>query len=173
MHDIRAIRENPADFDRGLAKRGMEPLSETLIGLDDRRKAAVSALQNALELRNSRSKEIGQAKARRDDSRAGELMAEVARLKESVPGLEQEEREAVEALDGLLASIPNLPKDDVPVGADEAGNVERHRSGSPRNLPVAKQHFEIGEALGLMDFETAAKLSGSRFVVLKAGLARL
>jgi seryl-tRNA synthetase len=173
MHDIRAIRENPAVFDRGLAKRGMEPLSGTLIGLDDRRKAAVSALQNALELRNSRSKEIGQAKARRDEARAGELMAEVARLKESVPALEREEREAAQALDQWLASIPNLPKDDVPVGADESGNVERHRSGSPRNLPVARQHFEIGEALGLMDFETAAKLSGSRFVVLKGELARL
>ncbi|MBM6596123.1 serine--tRNA ligase [Microvirga pudoricolor] len=173
MHDIRAIRENPAAFDQGLQKRGMEPLSERLIALDDRRKAAVSALQSALELRNSRSKEIGQAKAKKDEARAGELMAEVARLKESVPALEQEEREAGQALDTLLASLPNIPKPDVPVGADEAGNVERHRSGNPKNLTVAKQHFEIGEDLGLMDFETAAKLSGSRFVVLKGGLARL
>jgi seryl-tRNA synthetase len=173
MHDIRSIRDNPAAFDKGLLNRGTEPLSASLIALDDRRKSAVSALQAAMESRNAFSKEIGQAKARKDEARAQELMAEVARLKESIPTLEQEQREAEKALFDALASVPNLPKDDVPVGADEAGNVERHRFGNPKNLAAAKQHFEIGEALGLMDFETAAKLSGSRFVVLKGGLARL
>jgi seryl-tRNA synthetase len=173
MHDIRSIRENPAAFDQGLRNRGMEPLSERLIALDDRRKSAVSALQNALERRNAMSKEIGQAKAKKDEARAQGLMAEVARLKESIPRLEQEEREAGGELDTLLAAIPNTPKAEVPVGADEAGNVERHRFGAPRTLNSSRQHFEIGEELGLMDFETAARLSGSRFVVLKGGLARL
>jgi seryl-tRNA synthetase len=173
MHDIRFIRENPAAFDQGLRNRGMEPLAERLIALDDRRKEAVSALQAALERRNSVSREIGQAKAAKDETRAQALMAEVAGLKEKVPQLEQEEREATRMLDEALAGIPNSPKADVPVGLDETGNVERHRFGNPRNLAQAKQHFEIGEAMGLMDFETAAKLSGSRFVVLKGGLARL
>ncbi|MBF9232383.1 serine--tRNA ligase [Microvirga alba] len=173
MHDIRSIRENPAAFDQGLRNRGMEPLSAQLIALDDRRKSAVSALQAALERRNSFSKEIGQAKAQKDEARAQELMAEVARLKESIPQLEQEEREVGGELETRLAAIPNIPKADVPVGSDEHGNVERHRFGNPKNLAAAKQHFEIGEAMGLMDFETAAKLSGSRFVVLKGGLARL
>ncbi len=173
MHDIRSIRENPAAFDQGLRNRGMEPLSEQLITLDDQRKSAISALQSATERRNAMSKEIGQAKAKKDEARAQELMAEVARIKETMPELEEAERVAEKALFDALAAIPNIPKADVPVGADEHGNVERHRSGNPRNLAAAKQHFEIGEALGLMDFETAAKLSGSRFVVLKGGLARL
>jgi seryl-tRNA synthetase len=173
MHDIRFIRENPAAFDKGLRDRGLEPQAERLIALDDSRKAAISALQAALERRNALSKEIGQAKASKDEARAQELMVEVARLKESVPQLEQAERGAGKELDDELAAIPNLPKDDVPIGPDETGNVERHRFGNPKNLEEAKQHFEIGEAMGLMDFEAAAKLSGSRFVVLKGGLARL
>jgi seryl-tRNA synthetase len=173
MHDIRSIRENPAAFDQGLRNRGMEPLSERLIALDDGRKGAVSALQAATERRNALSKEIGQAKAKKDEARAQELMAEVARIKEAMPELEQAERAADKALLDVLAAIPNIPKEGVPVGADEHGNVERHRFGNPKNFESPKQHFEIGEALGLMDFETAAKLSGSRFVVLRGGLARL
>ncbi|MBJ6125494.1 serine--tRNA ligase [Microvirga splendida] len=173
MHDIRSIRENPAAFDQGLRNRGMEPLSARLIALDDQRKSAISALQAATERRNAMSKEIGQAKAKKDEARAQDLMAEVARIKETMPELEEAERVAEKALFDALAAIPNIPKEGVPVGADEHGNVERHRVGNPRNLAAAKQHFEIGEALGLMDFETAAKLSGSRFVVLKGGLARL
>jgi seryl-tRNA synthetase len=173
MHDIRSIRENPAAFDQGLRNRGMEPLSAYLITLDDQRKSAISALQAATERRNAMSKEIGQAKAKKDEARASELMAEVARIKETMPELEEAERVAEKALFEALAAIPNIPKPDVPVGADEHGNVERHRVGTPQMSNSAKQHFEIGEALGLMDFETAAKLSGSRFVVLKAGLARL
>jgi seryl-tRNA synthetase len=173
MHDIRLIRENASAFDQALRNRGLEPLSGRLIALDDRRKSAVSALQQALERRNALSKEIGQAKARKDEARAQELMAEVARLKESVPLLEQAEREAEKALDETLAGVPNVPKDEVPVGPDETANVERHRFGEPKGGRGARQHFEIGEAMGLMDFEVAAKLSGARFVVLKGGLARL
>ncbi|MET0530070.1 MAG: serine--tRNA ligase [Microvirga sp.] len=173
MHDIRSIRENPAAFDKGLLNRGMEPLSARLIALDDARKSAISALQAATERRNAMSKEIGQAKAKKDEARAQELMAEVASIKETMPALEETERFAEAALFDALTSIPNIPKDDVPVGGDEHGNVERHRFGTPPTINSAKQHFEIGEALGLMDFETAAKLSGSRFVVLKGGLARM
>src|ERR687890_320527 len=173
MHDIRSIRENPAAFDQGLRNRGMEPLSAQLIALDDRRKSAISALQAATERRNALSKEIGQAKAKKDEARAQELMAEVARIKETMPELEEAERIAEKALFEALAAIPNIPKEGVPVGADEHGNAERHRFGTPPTLNSARQHFEIGEALGLMDFEAAARLSGSRFVVLKSGLARL
>jgi seryl-tRNA synthetase len=126
-----------------------------------------------MERRNAMSKEIGQAKAKKDEARAQELMAEVAQLKEAMPELEEAERAADRALLEALAAIPNIPKDDVPVGADEHGNVERHRQGHPRMLNSSRQHFEIGEALGLMDFETAARMSGSRFVVLKGQLARL
>jgi seryl-tRNA synthetase len=173
MHDVRLIRENATAFDQALRNRGLEPLSGQLIALDDRRKAAVSALQQTLERRNALSREIGQAKAKKDEARAQELMAEVGRLKESVPQLEEAGREAEMALNEALEGIPNTPKEDVPVGPDETGNVERHRFGHPRNLAAAKQHFDIGEAMGLMDFEAAAKLSGARFVVLRGALARL
>jgi seryl-tRNA synthetase len=173
MHDIRLIRENPDLFDEGLRKRGLAPLSAELIALDEHRRSAVAALQAAQERRNALSKEIGQAKAKKDEARAPELMAEVAQLKEAAPQLEAAEREVTNALNDALAEIPNTPNADVPVGGDEHDNVERHRFGEPRQLAGAKQHFEIGEAMGLMDFETAAKLSGSRFVVLRGGLARL
>src|SRR3712207_1142026 len=125
MHDIRSIRENPAAFDKGVRNRGMEPLSERLIALDDARKSAVSALQAAMEHRNAKSKEIGQAKAKKDEARAQELMAEVARLKETIPGLEEAERAAERALQEALAAIPNIPKEEVPVGADEHRSEER------------------------------------------------
>jgi seryl-tRNA synthetase len=173
MHDIRSIRDNPNAFDEGLTKRGLAPLSAGLIALDERRRAAIAALQAAQERRNALSKEIGQAKAKKDDARAAELMAEVAHLKDGAPALEAAEREASAALDKALADIPNTPNPDVPVGEDEHENVERHRFGAPRDLAMAKEHFGIGEAMGLMDFETAAKLSGSRFVVLRGELARL
>jgi seryl-tRNA synthetase len=173
MHDIRFIRENPDFFDERLRSRGLAPLSAGLISLDDRRKHAVSELQAALERRNSMSREIGQAKAARDEDRARRLMAEVADLKERVPHLEEAERMAGLELEQALEVIPNLPKPDVPVGTDETGNVERHRFGTPRPLASPREHFEIGEGLGLMDFEAASKLSGSRFVVLRGALARL
>jgi seryl-tRNA synthetase len=173
MHDIRFIRENAAAFDQGLKNRGLEPMSARLIALDERRRAAIAAAQTAQERRNALSKEIGEAMRAKDAARAEALKAEVATLKETAPQLEQAERKATRELDEILATIPNLPREEVPVGPDETGNVERHRFGNPKNLEAAKQHFEIGEALGLMDFEAAAKLSGSRFVVLKSGLARL
>src|SRR5829696_2489974 len=173
MHDIRFIRENAAAFDQGLVRRGLEPLSEHLLALDDRRRAAIAALQASQERRNALSKEIGQAKARKDEGRAQALMAEVAALKEAIPQAEAEEKAAAKDLEDELAAIPNTPGPDVPVGSDETANVERHRFGKPRNLAEARQHFELGEAMGLMDFETAAKLSGSRFVVLRGQLARL
>jgi seryl-tRNA synthetase len=173
MHDIRFIRENPDLFDEGLRKRGLEPMSAQLIALDEERRRAIAALQAAQERRNSLSKEIGQAKANKDEARAQALMAEVAGLKDSAPQLEAAEREANAALEKALAEIPNTPNPEVPVGKDESGNVEKSRFGNPRNFSAPKQHFEIGEAMRLMDFETAAKLSGSRFVVLKGQLARL
>ena len=173
MHDIRAIRENPDAFDEGLRQRGVEPLAHALLALDDRRRAAIGALQAAQERRNALSKEIGEAMRAKDGARAEALKAEVAALKDGTPALEAEEREASAALDQALAEIPNLPNAEVPVGADEHDNVEKSRFGNPRNLASAKQHFEIGEAMGLMDFEAAAKLSGSRFVVLRGQLARL
>ncbi len=174
MHDIRAIRENPDAFDRDLARRGLAPLSAELIALDEARKAAVSAAQANQERRNALAKEIGGAKKAKDEARAAALMAEVAALKEAGPGLEAAQDEAARALDARLAAIPNRPKADVPEGADEHGNiVYRSHAGSRERLSEGREHFELGEAMGLMDFETAAKLSGSRFVVLKGQLARL
>lgn len=173
MHDIRAIRDNPKSFDEGLAKRGLAPLSDHILALDDRRKSVIFELQTAQETRNARSKEIGKAKAAKDEALAQTLMAEVSALKESIPALEVAERDAEKALFDALAAIPNMPNPDVPEGADEHGNVEKSRFGTPRDYANPQQHFELGEAMGLMDFETAAKLSGSRFVVLKGQLARL
>ena len=180
MHDIRLIRDDPDAFDAGLTSRGLDPLSAKLIGLDDERRAAISALQVAQERRNALSKEIGTAKKARDDARAETLMAEVARLKETAPELEAAEKAAGEALRTALAEIPNTPGPDTPVGADEHGNVQRedHRFEGLRQLGTGRQHFELGEAWRggggtLMDFEAAAKLSGSRFVVLRGQLARL
>ena len=179
MHDIRLIRENPAAFDAGLESRGAAPLSATLIALDDDRKRAVTDAQEAQERRNALSKEIGAAKKAKDEARAQELMAEVARLKDGAPEFERAEKEANERLRTALAEIPNAPGPDVPKGGDEHGNVERHAfQGTRPRLNAAKQHFELGEAWRggggtLMDFDAAAKLSGSRFVVLRGQLARL
>jgi seryl-tRNA synthetase len=174
MHDIRWIRDNPEGFDRGLARRGLAPEAARLIAIDERRRATIVKAEQAQARRNAASKEIGEAKKARDEARAQALMAEVADLKASIPALEAEEKEASQQLDDALAAIPNLPLDEVPDGVDEHGNVEHHRFGAKREYQfVPKQHFELGEALEQMDFETAAKLSGSRFVVLKKGLARM
>ena len=174
MFDIKWIRENPETFDRGLVKRGLEPLSAKLMALDEDRRKTLARLQDAQSRRNAASKEIGKAKAAKDEARAQALMAEVADLKETIQGGEAEAKEIEARLNAELAQIPNLPLDDVPVGPDETANVEVRRVGEPPTFDFApKQHFEIGEALGLMDFETAAKLSGARFVVLKGALARL
>ncbi|KQZ01171.1 serine--tRNA ligase [Pseudolabrys sp. Root1462] len=174
MYDIRWIRENPQDFDRGLTRRGLEPLSAKLIALDEKRRAAITASEQAQARRNAASKEIGQAKAKKDEAAAQALMAEVATLKETMPALEAEAKLHGDALDKELAQIPNAPLDDVPDGADEHGNVEKSKSGEKRSYAFTpKQHFELGEDLKQMDFEAAAKLSGARFVVLQKGLARL
>ena len=174
MYDIRWIRENPEAFDRGLIRRGLEPVSGKLLLLDERRRAAIAASEQAQARRNAASKEIGQAKAKKNEAAAAALMAEVATLKETMPALEAEAKQYGDALDKELAQIPNAPLDDVPDGDDEHGNVEKSKSGEKRTYAFPpKQHFELGEDLKQMDFEIAAKLSGARFVVLQKGLARL
>jgi seryl-tRNA synthetase len=176
MHDIKAIRDNPQAFDAGLARRGLPPLAESLIALDEKRRAAILELQRAQERRNAASKQVGLAMARKDAVAAEDFKAEVLGLKATMAELEAAERAAADALEKALAEIPNLPFDDVPDGEDESDNVEVHRHGEPPEFPqdfTPKEHFDIGEALGLMDFDAAAKLSGARFVVLKGALARL
>jgi len=174
MHDIKWIRENPEAFDRALARRSLPGVAGRLIGIDERRRAAIQKAEVALARRNAASKEIGAAKKSNDQEAAARLLAEVAQLKETIPALEAEEKKLSGELETALAQIPNLPLDDVPDGQDEHANVERQHFGARRNYAFApKQHFELGEALGQMDFETAAKLSGARFVVLSKGLARL
>src|SRR5579875_643558 len=166
MYDIKWIRENPQAFDEGLKRRGLEPLSISLLALDDERRAAIAKSQAAQERRNAASKEIGAAMAKKDLARAEALKAEVAELKASLPMLEADERAAIEKLEKALAEIPNTPLPDVPDGKDENDNVvEREVGTRPRFSFKPKEHFELGEALGLMDFETAAKMSGARFVV--------
>src|SRR5271156_4771955 len=176
MHDIRAIRENPEAFDDGLRRRGLSPRAESLVALDEKRRAAILALQSAQERRNAVSKQIGVAMARKDSVAADDYRAEVAGLKATMPELEAVEREAGAALDVELAAIPNLPLEDTPDGKDENDNVELRQYGSAPMFPESfrpKEHFEIGEALALMDFDAAAKMSGARFVVLKGALARV
>jgi seryl-tRNA synthetase len=174
MHDIRWIRENPEAFDRGLKRRGLEPQAARLLAVDERRRAVIQKLETAQARRNAASKEIGQAKAKKEEAGAQALMAEVAELKTAIPAMELQEKAISNELDTALAEIPNLPLDEVPDGKDSEDNVEHHRFGAKRSYAFApKQHFDLGEALGQMDFETAAKLSGARFVVLKKALARL
>ncbi len=174
MHDIRFIRENPAAFDDGLNRRGLSAMSREILGLDQEWRTATQRLQEMQSLRNDASKKIGQAKAAKNEAEASRLMAEVGRLKEEIPATELRVRESEEALNDLLSTIPNLPAADVPDGPDETANKEARRHGTPRAMNfAAKQHFDLGEALKLMDFENAAKMSGARFVLLKGQLARL
>jgi seryl-tRNA synthetase len=174
MHDIKSIRDTPDAFDAALKRRGLAPLSASLLAIDEKRRAAILASEQAQARRNSASKEIGEAKKAKDEARAATLMAEVAELKTKMPQLEAAAKAADEELNKELAAIPNLPLDEVPEGADEHGNVQRHLFGAVRNYAFPpKPHFDLGEAMGYMDFEAAAKLSGARFVVLKKGLARL
>jgi seryl-tRNA synthetase len=176
MHDIRAIRDNPEALDEGLRRRGLSPRAESLVALDEKRRAAILALQSAQERRNAVSKQIGVAMARKDTVAADDFRAEVAGLKATMPELEAAEREAGAALDLELAAIPNLPLADTPDGKDENDNVELRQHGSLPAFPEGfepEEHFQIGERLGLMDFDAAAKMSGARFVVLKGALARL
>ena len=174
MYDIRWIRDNAAAFDAGLKRRGLEPLSAKLIELDERRRAAITKSEVAQARRNAASKEIGQAKAKKDEATAAALMAEVATLKETMPALEAEQKKLGDELDKELAQIPNLPNADVPDGKDEHDNVEKSVYGKKRDYSFKpKEHFDLGADLGMMDFELAAKLSGARFVLLQKGLARL
>ena len=174
MHDIKGIRENPEAFDAALTRRGVGPLSPSLLAIDERRRRAILAAEQAQARRNAASKEIGDAKKTKDEARARALMEEVGKLKSSLPSLEADAKALDEELQAALAAIPNLPLPDVPDGVDEHGNIERHVFGNRRNYAFTpRPHEDLGSALGLMDFETAAKLSGARFVVLKKGLARL
>jgi seryl-tRNA synthetase len=185
MLDIKWIRENPTALSAALQRRGWDESKavstvEELLALDETRRAHLGELQSKQERRNSASKEIGNAMRNKDMALADQLKAEVAGIKEWLQGAEQAERDNDNALDDMLAGLPNVPLDDVPVGRDEHDNVEVRRFGdsliaarAPGMGNRPKEHFEIGEALGLMDFERAAKLSGARFTVLKGQFARL
>jgi seryl-tRNA synthetase len=178
MHDIKAIRDDAAPFVAGLKRRGLagaEAVAADLLEKDRALRDLLSRLQTQQARRNEASKLIGQAKAKKDEAGAAALMAEVAGLKEAIQQGEAEQRQMEEGLRAALAVIPNLPAADVPEGADESANlpVAGRAFGAPPVIENPKQHFEIGEALGLMDFERAAKVSGARFVYLKGDLARL
>ncbi|ODR98940.1 serine--tRNA ligase [Methyloceanibacter methanicus] len=177
MLDVKWIRENQEAFVKGLTDRCFDDPQGTLtqiLKLDSQRRETIQQLQDLQARRNAASKDIGKAKQSKDEAEAKRLMDEVAGIKETIQQGEDDERAQDQALRDLLAGIPNMPADDVPVGADEDANVELRKVGAiPRFDFEPKQHFELGEALGLMDFETAAKLSGARFVVLKGALARL
>lgn len=177
MYDIRWIRDNADAFDKGLLARGAKALSAELIAKDEERRAAISAAQTAQEKRNALSKEIGKAMADKDQARVEQLKAEVTALKDVLADAEAKEKTLIAELETVLAAVPNTPLLSVPVGADEHGNVLQRSFGTPRAPSTLgfepKQHFELGEALGMMDFEAAAKMSGARFVVNKGALARL
>jgi len=172
MHDIRWIREAPQDFDAALARRGLAPASSEILDLDSERRQLQTAVQDKQARRNEASKLIGQKKRAGEDAEA--LMAEVAGLKDELAAAEERERELGHRLDELLAGLPNVLDADVPDGPDESANVEVRRHGDKPDFDFGpKEHFDLGEALGGLDFEAAAKLSGSRFVVLRGQVARL
>ena len=174
MFDLKWIRENAAAFDEGRHRRGQPPIAGAIIALDDRRRAAIAASQSMQERRNSASQEIGAALKANDAARSDRLKAEVAALKQRQPALEAEEKQAIGALDAQLAELPNLPLDDVPTGDDENGNLVLREVGTKPVFDFQpKEHFALGEALGLMDFEAATRISGARFVVNRGMLARL
>ena len=173
MHDINLVRENPEAFDKALQQRNAEPAAAALIACDDARKAAIAKAQALQTTRNEASKKIGQAKGAGDDAVAEELMAQVAELKSALQVAEDEERKLKAELEKALSVLPNIPLADVPKGVDEDDNQEVRQIGEVGAVNAAAQHFEIGEALGQMDFEAAAALSGARFVVLRDDLARL
>lgn len=174
MHDIRAIRENPAAFDAALSRRGLEPVSSEILRIDEARRAAILAAETAQADQNKAAKEIGQAKASGDEALFVRLRDEVAAKKAAVAEMQASAKDLDEQLTDLLAGLPNLPFDDVPDGADEADNVEIRRWGTPRTFEFQpKEHYEITGVLPGMDFETATKLSGSRFVVMSGAVARV
>lgn len=171
MHDLRSIRENPAAFDAGLGRRGLAPMSPEVLALDEARRQAQTASQEKASRRNELSRQVGELKRSGGDASA--VMAEVAALKEALAAGEAEEQRLGAELETLLAGIPNIPAADVPDGRDEHENVELRRIGQPRRDNAARDHVDLGESLGLLDFEAAAKLSGARFSVLKGPLALL
>ncbi|MDD3030108.1 MAG: serine--tRNA ligase [Alphaproteobacteria bacterium] len=171
MHDIRFIREQPEAFDRALARRGIAPMSKEFRTLDEERRAVQTERQDLQAKRNDASKKIGEAK--RTGANADDLMAVVAAMKDRLTALDETDRRLGQKLQDLLASYPNILSDEVPDGRDENDNKEVRRFGTPPAIENPKEHFELGEALGLMDFEAAAKLSGARFTVLKGALARM
>ncbi len=174
MHDLKFIRDEPAAFDQGLKRRNIEPESAKILRRDSELRALQTRLQQAQARRNEASKLIGHAKAKKDEAQASALMAEVSGLKREIQEGEERERLDQAVLQAILATIPNLPASDVPEGRDETGNVELRRVGQAPGMNFSpKEHFDLGEQLGLMDFEAAGRMSGSRFVVLKGQLARL
>ncbi|MEP3276998.1 MAG: serine--tRNA ligase [Stappiaceae bacterium] len=174
MLDMKWIRDNPEAFDLALEKRGKDASAQRLIDMDEARRSHISKLQQVQSRRNEASKEIGKAKAAGDEERAQALITEIAEAKSFLQSAEEEERRLSEALETELMSLPNIPLEGIPVGTDENDNVEMHQWGEvPKFNFEPKEHFDIGEALGGMDFEMAGKLSGSRFAVLKGQLAAL
>jgi len=173
MHDIKAIRDNSDLYEQAWSAKGRSGAAAQALELDTTLRAAQTALQEAQSRRNDLSKQIGQAKGRKDEAEATRLMAEVETLKGVLETQGTIERETGEALRDLLAGLPNLPAPDVPPGTDENDNQEVRRWGEPFAITAPKDHVDLGETLGLMDFEAAARMSGSRFVVLKGQLARL
>jgi len=173
MHDIRAIRETPELYEKAWAAKGSSGKVAEILDLDTRLRAAQTAGQSTQAARNEASKKIGQAKARKDEAEAQRLMAEVEALKTDLANHAEAERLAGEGLQAILASLPNIPLPDVPVGADEHDNVEVRRWGEPFAISAPKDHVDLGEAMGLLDFEAATRMSGARFTVLKGQLARL
>ena len=173
MHDMNLVRENPEAFDKALQQRNAEPAAAILIACDDARKAAIAKAQALQTTRNEASKKIGQAKGEGDYAAAEELMVQVAELKSALQEAEDEERKLKVELEKALSVLPNIPLADVPEGVNEDDNQEIRQIGEVGGSNAAAQHFEIGEALGQMDFESATTLSGARFVVLRDDLARL
>ncbi|MBL4599778.1 MAG: serine--tRNA ligase, partial [Rhizobiaceae bacterium] len=174
MFDIKWIRENPEAFDAGLTMRNLEPLAADLLALDEKHRACVSEIQEAQTRRNAASKEIGKAMGAKDIDLAERLKKKVSDLKQAMQASEEAGKTLGAELKGKLAAIPNMPLDDVPVGVDEDDNVFKHASGQkPQFTFQPKEHYELGENLNQMDFDVAAKISGSRFVVLNNAIARL
>ena len=173
MHDIRAIRENPELYEKAWAAKGKSGVAAEAIALDAKLRAAKLALETAQSRRNEASKLIGQAKAKRDEAQAERLMTEVEQVKVVLAEQAEIERAVADELQSLLAQLPNIPLPDVPVGADEHDNVEVRRWGEPNAIANPRDHVDLGERLGLIDFEAAARMSGARFVILKGQIARL
>ena len=174
MHDIRAIRENPSAFDAALSRRGLDAVSSEILAIDADRRTAIQAAEAAQAEANKAAKSVGAAKAKGDDAEFERLRALVSEKKAEIAKLNDAAKDADAKLDDILIGLPNLPYDDIPDGADEADNVEINRQGNPRNFSFTPvEHFEIAAVQGGMDFETAAKLSGSRFVLLSGSIARL